>query len=80
VKHAFTKKVEITIYTNSKLEIIISDYGVGVHNDDLENGRGMGQSNLTKRSSEIGATIQFKNEKGYTIYFSIPLNNMMMES
>jgi hypothetical protein len=33
-----------------------------------------------ERAAEIGATIEFKNEKGYTIYFSIPLNKVVMES
>ena len=80
VKHAFTKKVSITVHVNSKLEILISDYGVGVHNSDLENASGMGLHNLKGRAKEIGATIQFKNEKGYTIYFSIPLNKVIMES
>jgi len=80
VKHAFTKKVEITVHVNSKLEIIISDYGVGINTDDLENASGMGLHNLKERASEIGATIQFKNEKGHTIYFSIPLSKVMRES
>ena len=78
VKHAFTKKVDMTIRINTKLEIIIVDYGIGMKEENISSRGGMGQHNLRERASEIGATIQFKNEKGYTIYFSIPLDKVMM--
>jgi signal transduction histidine kinase len=80
VKHAFTKKVSITVHVNTKLEIIIVDYGIGIKEAHLTSGGGMGLHNLRERASEIGAKIQFKNEKGYTIYFSIPLNKVIMGS
>ena len=78
VKHAFTKKVDMTIRISTKLEIIIVDYGIGMKEENISSRGGMGQHNLRERASEIGATIQFKNEKGYTIYFSIPLDKVMM--
>ena len=80
VKHANTQRVEMVISVNDRLEIIISDNGVGMEDFDLEKSQGMGQHNLKERALEIGAKLLIKHEKGHTIYLSMPLCKIIDES
>lgn len=79
VKHANSQKVEMIISVNEKLEITISDNGVGMKDVDLEKRQGMGQHNMKQRAEEIGAKILFKQEKGHTINLSMPLSKIIVE-
>lgn len=80
VKHANTQKVVMIISVKERLEIIISDNGVGMQDFDLEKSQGMGQHNLKERALEIGANLLFKHEKGHTIEISMPLSKIIDES
>ena len=76
LKHASTKKVEMNIKVGKFLEITISDHGVGKSDQPQTTKGGMGQGNIIKRATEIGATVDFENIKGYTVKFSLPFDKI----
>jgi signal transduction histidine kinase/ligand-binding sensor domain-containing protein len=78
IKYAGTNKVDIKIVLDDKLRIVISDNGSGMpekFTTQTINGGGNGVNNIRKRADMLGASIMFKNEKGLTVVFDMPLKN-----
>jgi len=77
IKHSGTKKISLKIVLDKRIRIWFSDNGEGLQQDmsTLTTGGGNGINNLLKRAAEMGATVQFINEKGLTIVFDMPLKN-----
>jgi len=72
VKHAFAKKVEITMNTSKNLDISIRDDGKGIFKKTNEEA-GNGLRNMQKRIESIGGTMTIQNENGVTVNLHIPL-------
>jgi ligand-binding sensor domain-containing protein len=72
VKHAQATHVNIRFQMNESLDIEIRDNGKGI---DLENLRphGNGLANIKKRIQSINGSVEFLNENGTVIKFSIPV-------
>ena len=78
LKYAGTKKIDITIVLDDNLRIIISDNGIGMPDKFTHQtikGGGNGVNNIRKRVDMLSASILFKNEKGLTVVFDMPLKN-----
>ena len=77
IKYAGTKNVLIEVSVDKRLKIVFSDNGVGLQGDlaTLAKGGGNGISNLKKRALELGASVDFINEKGLTVVFDMPLKS-----
>ena len=80
IKYAGTKKIDMKIVLDDKLRIIISDNGTGMpekFTHQTINGGGNGLNNIRKRVDMLNASIMFKNEKGLTVVFDMPLKNFL---
>jgi signal transduction histidine kinase len=78
IKYAGTKKIDMKILLDDNLRIIISDNGTGMpekFTHQTINGGGNGLNNIRKRVDMLNASILFKNEKGLTVVFDMPLKN-----
>jgi signal transduction histidine kinase len=78
IKYAGTKKIDMKIVLDDNLRIIISDNGTGMpekFTHQTINGGGNGVNNIRKRVDMLQASIMFKNEKGLTVVFDMPLKN-----
>jgi signal transduction histidine kinase/ligand-binding sensor domain-containing protein len=77
VKYADSRIIEMKVVQDKKLKITISDNGKGMPyeltNQTIKGG-GNGLNNIRKRADNIGASVFFKNEKGVTAIFEIPLD------
>ena len=78
VKYAGTDKIEMKVVLDENLRVAISDNGTGMP-EKLTNqtikGGGNGVNNMKKRADMLSASIAFKNEKGLTVVFDMPLKN-----
>ena len=78
VKYAGTDKIEMKVVLDENLRVAISDNGTGMP-EKLTNqtikGGGNGVNNIRKRVDMLNASIMFKNEKGLTVVFDMPLKN-----
>ena len=78
IKYAGTKKIDIEIELDDNLRFIISDNGTGMpekFTHQTIKGGGNGVNNIRKRVDMLNASIIFKNEKGLTVVFDMPLKN-----
>jgi len=78
IKYAGTKKIDIEIELDDNLRIIISDNGTGMpekFTHQTIKGGGNGVNNIRKRVDMLNASIMFKNEKGLSVVFDMPLKN-----
>lgn len=78
IKYAGTTKIDIKIVVDDHLRIIISDNGIGMpenFTNQTINGGGNGVNNIKKRVEMLNASILFKNEKGLTVVFDMPLKS-----
>lgn len=77
IKYAGTKKVLVQVTVGKRLNIVFSDHGTGLQQDmaTLAKGGGNGINNLKKRAAELGASVDFINEKGLTVVFDMPLKS-----
>ena len=77
IKYAGTKNVLVEVSVDKRLKIVFSDNGIGLQQDmaTLAKGGGNGINNLKKRAAELGATVDFINEKGLTVVFDMPLKS-----
>lgn len=76
MKYAATAKIDITILLDDNLRIIISDNGTGMpesFTNQTIKGGGNGMNNIRKRAEMLNASVSFKNEKGLTVLFDMPL-------
>jgi len=78
IKYSGTSEIDIKIVQDDHLRIIISDNGIGMP-ESLANqtikGGGNGMNNIRKRADMLNASIYFKNEKGLTVVFDMPLKS-----
>lgn len=72
VKHAGAKKVHVRISLSGKLEIIISDDGIGMLNDTPQYNIGNGLKNMERRMQLLNGTMKVFNQQGTTVAFTIP--------
>ena len=75
---AGTKKIDMKILLDDNLRIIISDNGTGMpekFTHQTINVGGNGLNNIRNRVDMLNASILFKNEKGLTVVFDMPLKN-----
>lgn len=72
MKHSKASEIKINIAVQERLEIYITDNGVGI---DLERIRqfGNGLKNITKRMSSIGGTYKIENRSGTVTILTLPL-------
>lgn len=72
MKHSQATEIKINIIIREKLEISISDNGVGI---DLERIRqfGNGLKNIAKRMNSIGGTYKIENRVGTVTILTLPL-------
>jgi signal transduction histidine kinase len=72
MKHSKASELKINIIIQDKLEICISDNGVGI---DLERIRqfGNGLKNIAKRMTSIGGTYKIENRVGTVTILTLPL-------
>jgi len=77
IKYSGTKKISLEIVLDKSISIRFSDNGTGLHHDmaTLTKSGGNGINNLKKRAAEMGATVDFINEKGLTVTIDMPLKN-----
>ena len=78
IKYAGTNKIDIEIELDDNLRIIISDNGTGMpekFTHQTIKGGGNGVNNIRKRVDMLNASIMFKNEKGLSVVFDMPLKN-----
>ena len=78
IKYAGTKKIDIEIELDDNLRFIISDNGTGMpekFTHQTIKGGGNGVNNIRKRVDMLNASIMFKNEKGLSVVFDMPLKN-----
>lgn len=78
IKYSGTTKIDIKVMVNENLKIIISDNGMGMPENFTNQtimGGGNGLNNIKKRVEMLNASILFKNEKGLTVVFDMPLKS-----
>jgi signal transduction histidine kinase len=78
IKYSGTKKIDMKIVLDDNLRIIIADNGTGMpekFTTQTIKGGGNGVNNIKKRVDMLNASIIFKNEKGLTVEFDMPLKN-----
>ncbi len=79
IKYAGTEKIDMKVLLDENIRIIISDNGTGMpenYTNQTIKGGGNGLNNIKKRADMINASILFKNEKGLTVVFDMPLQNI----
>lgn len=79
VKYAVTKKIEMKVQMGNSLKIIISDNGAGLPEELILNANargGNGLNNIRKRAASINAAVEFMNDKGLTVIFELPLEEL----
>ncbi|MFT4016809.1 MAG: 7TM diverse intracellular signaling domain-containing protein [Agriterribacter sp.] len=80
IKHAAPSIVNIAFTITDKLEINISDNGIGMEDVSFQSLKGNGMRNMKKRMDYLGGNIHVNNTNGTSILFSIPITNLLIHS
>jgi len=72
VKHSEASNVDICVETGKQLFISIHDDGKGFDETKIRSFTN-GINNMTKRITDLGATLEIKNTKGCTVILVVPL-------
>lgn len=78
IKYSGTSKIDFKIMLDDNLRMIITDNGIGIpeiFTNQTIKGGGNGVNNIKKRVELLNASILFKNEKGLTVVFDMPLKS-----
>ncbi|MFT3751231.1 MAG: 7TM diverse intracellular signaling domain-containing protein [Agriterribacter sp.] len=80
IKHASPSIVNVTFTITDKLDINISDNGIGMEDISFQSLKGNGMRNMKKRMDYLGGNIHVNNTNGTSVLFSIPIANLLIPS